>query len=310
MSILTPTPEAIQTAARTIRQGGVVVIPTETVYGIACDALNKDAVMRVFEVKGRPSDNPLIVHISDWDMLEMVAQDIPPLAKKFAEKYWPGPLTLVLPKRPEVPMETTGGLNSVAVRMPRHRVALDVIRQAERPIAAPSANVFMALSPTRAQDIDPEILVEVDVILDGGPCEVGLESTVLDLTDDTPRILRPGAITRADIQAITGRPLGLNPPPDVRKSPGMYRRHYAPNARVVLVDALTEGQIGLSFEEPANPQQIKMPDDPIAYGAVLYTALRRLDKPETDTIFVQEPPDEPQWEAVLDRLRKASASLR
>ncbi len=310
MSILTPTPEAIQTAARTIRQGGVVVIPTETVYGIACDALNKDAVMRVFEVKGRPSDNPLIVHISEWDMLEMVAQDIPPLAKKFAEKYWPGPLTLVLPKRPEVPMETTGGLNSVAVRMPRHRVALDVIRQAERPIAAPSANVFMALSPTRAQDIDPEILVEVDVILDGGPCEVGLESTVLDLTDDTPRILRPGAITRADIQAITGRPLGLNPPPDVRKSPGMYRRHYAPNARVVLVDALTEGQIGLSFEEPANPQQIKMPDDPIAYGAVLYTALRRLDKPETDTIFVQEPPDEPQWEAVLDRLRKASASLR
>jgi L-threonylcarbamoyladenylate synthase len=310
MSILTPTPEAIQTAARTIRQGGVVVIPTETVYGIACDALNKDAVMRVFEVKGRPSDNPLIVHISEWDMLDMVAQDIPPLAKKFAEKYWPGPLTLVLPKRPEVPMETTGGLNSVAVRMPRHRVALDVIRQAERPIAAPSANVFMALSPTRAQDIDPEILVEVDVILDGGPCEVGLESTVLDLTDDTPRILRPGAITRADIQAITGRPLGLNPPPDVRKSPGMYRRHYAPNARVVLVDALTEGQIGLSFEEPANPQQIKMPDDPIAYGAVLYTALRRLDKPETDTIFVQEPPDEPQWEAVLDRLRKASASLR
>lgn len=310
MSILTPTPEAIQTAARTIRQGGVVVIPTETVYGIACDALNKDAVMRVFEVKGRPSDNPLIVHISEWDMLDMVAQDIPPLAKKFAEKYWPGPLTLVLPKRPEVPLETTGGLNSVAVRMPRHRVALDVIRQAERPIAAPSANVFMALSPTRAQDIDPEILVEVDVILDGGPCEVGLESTVLDLTDDTPRILRPGAITRADIQAITGRPLGLNPPPDVRKSPGMYRRHYAPNARVVLVDALTEGQIGLSFEEPANPQQIKMPDDPIAYGAVLYTALRRLDKPETDTIFVQEPPDEPQWEAVLDRLRKASASLR
>lgn len=310
MSILTPTPEAIQTAARTIRQGGVVVIPTETVYGIACDALNKDAVMRVFEVKGRPSDNPLIVHISEWDMLDMVAQDIPPLAKKFAEKYWPGPLTLVLPKRPEVPLETTGGLNSVAVRMPRHRVALDVIRQAERPIAAPSANVFMALSPTRAQDIDPEILVEVDVILDGGPCEVGLESTVLDLTDDTPRILRPGAITRADIQAITGRPLGLNPPPDVRKSPGMYRRHYAPNARVVLVDSLTEGQIGLSFEEPANPQQIKMPDDPIAYGAVLYTALRRLDKPETDTIFVQEPPDEPLWEAVLDRLRKASASLR
>lgn len=310
MSILTPTPEAIQTAARTIRQGGVVVIPTETVYGIACDALNKDAVMRVFEVKGRPSDNPLIVHISEWDMLDMVAQDIPPLAKKFAEKYWPGPLTLVLPKRPEVPLETTGGLNSVAVRMPRHRVALDVIRQAERPIAAPSANVFMALSPTRAQDIDPEILIEVDVILDGGPCEVGLESTVLDLTDDTPRILRPGAITRADIQAMTGRPLGLNPPPDVRKSPGMYRRHYAPNARVVLVDALTEGQIGLSFEEPANPQQIKMPDDPIAYGAVLYTALRRLDKPETDTIFVQEPPDEPQWEAVLDRLRKASASLR
>lgn len=310
MSILTPTPEAIQTAARTIRQGGVVVIPTETVYGIACDALNKDAVMRVFEVKGRPSDNPLIVHISEWDMLDMVAQDIPPLAKKFAEKYWPGPLTLVLPKRPEVPLETTGGLNSVAVRMPRHRVALDVIRQAERPIAAPSANVFMALSPTRAQDIDPEILVEVDVILDGGPCEVGLESTVLDLTDDTPRILRPGAITRADIQAITGRPLGLNPPPDVRKSPGMYRRHYAPNARVVLVDSLTEGQIGLSFEEPANPQQIRMPDDPIAYGAVLYTALRRLDKPETDTIFVQEPPDEPLWEAVLDRLRKASASLR
>lgn len=309
MSVLSPTPEAIQTAARLVREGGVVVLPTETVYGLACDALNAEAVRRVFEIKGRPSENPLIVHIASFEQLSLIAQNVPEIAKRFAEKFWPGPLTLVLPKKPDVPDVTTGGRPTVAVRIPRHPVALEVIRQARRPIAAPSANAFMALSPTSAQDIDPEILVDVDLVLDGGPCEVGLESTVIDLTDESPRILRPGIVTRAEIQALVGSPLGHVPPSEVRKSPGMYRRHYAPNAAVELATQIPPDAPALVFQEPQNPSQIKMPRDPRAYAAVLYSALRRLDQSRPERIYVETPPDHPDWEAVQDRLKKASATI-
>ena len=308
MSVLSPTPEAIQAAARTIREGGMVVLPTETVYGLACDAMNEEAVRRVFETKGRPSDNPLILHIADLDQVGMVAGEWPEAAQKLAEKFWPGPLTLVVPKAAGVPDVTTAGLQTAAVRMPSHPVTLEVIRLSRCVLAAPSANVFMGLSPTSADALDPEILVETEIVLDGGPCEIGIESTVVDLSDGHPRILRPGDVSRADIQAGLGSPLGHIPPIDVRRSPGMYRRHYAPKAAVRLVDQVPAGEAGLTFGE-AGPQQIKMPRDAKAYGAVLYGALRHLDQAGTSTIFVEMPPDEPAWEAVLDRLRKASASL-
>ena len=250
MSVLNPTPEAIESAARVIRDGGVVVMPTETVYGLACNALNKKAVQRVFEIKGRPSENPLIVHISGVDDLKLVASSWPESAEKMAKKFWPGPLTMVLPKHKDVPDETTAGLETVAVRVPRHWVAKGLIRAAGCPIAAPSANAFMGLSPTTAQDVDPEIDIEVPMILDGGPCEIGLESTVVDLTEETPVILRPGGITRGEIQAVLGRPLGHMPPPNIKKSPGMYRRHYAPNASLKLVEKLADDEAGLVFDAP------------------------------------------------------------
>lgn len=309
MSVLSPTVDAIRDAARVIREGGLVVLPTETVYGLGCDALNPEAVAKVFEAKGRPQDNPLIVHISGFDQLGTVAASWPPLAEKLAAQFWPGPMTLVLPKLDRVPVVTTAGLDTVAVRVPSHPVMRAVIELAKRPIAAPSANVFMGLSPTKAEDIDPEILVEAEFVLDGGPCELGLESTVVDLSDGGPRILRPGAVSRADIQALVGQPLGHIPPGGVRRSPGQHLRHYAPRSGLRLVSELEPDAPGLTFGEPANDSQVRMPADPKAYGAVLYSALRRLDVSGKGTIQVESPPDRPEWEAVMDRLRKASATL-
>ncbi|MCU0316922.1 MAG: L-threonylcarbamoyladenylate synthase [Fimbriimonadaceae bacterium] len=305
MSILAPTPEAIQSAAREIREGGVVVMPTETVYGLACDALNELAVRRVYDIKGRPKENPLIVHLKGWEDLGKVAEEWSPTAEKLAKSFWPGPLTLVLPKKLSVPNITTGGLETVAVRVPKHHVALELIRQAGCPLAAPSANVFMGLSPTRAEDIDPMIDVEVDIILDGGPCEYGVESTVLDVTDDHVMVLRPGAISRAAIQAILGRPLGVTPPSSLRRSPGQHRRHYAPRAKVVLVERVGQDP-GLTFSAAVHDEQVKMPRDPHAYGAALYSALRRLDQLGVEVISIESPPTTPEWETVHDRLKRAS----
>ncbi len=308
MRIESPSSGAIQEAADAIKRGDLVVVPTETVYGLACNALDSKAVGKVFEAKGRPRENPLIVHIASVDQLGEVAREVPELASKLAERFWPGPLTLVLPKKSTVPDVTTAGLDTVAVRVPSHPVALALIRAAGVPIAAPSANVFMGLSPTSAEDVDPRIAGHAEMVLDGGRCEVGLESTVVDLSGEHPRILRPGGVTRAQVQAVVGRPLGHLPPPSVKRGPGMYDRHYAPNAMVVLTETLRDGQTGLTFHEPSSSAQIKMPDDPAAYGASLYRALRRLDQPGLDVIYVERPPQHPDWEAVHDRLKKASAT--
>lgn len=306
MQILQPTEEALNRAARILRDGGVVVMPTETVYGLACSALNPEAVRRVYEIKGRPSANPLIVHISEFAQLKLVADSWPKEAETLAKRFWPGPLTLVLPKKERVPAETTGGLDTVAVRVPDHPIALELIRRTGLPLAAPSANLFMGLSPTRAKDIDEAILVDVEMVLDGGPCQVGVESTVLDLSEEHPRILRPGGVSRADIQAALGRQLGELPPPHLRKSPGMHPRHYAPRAKVMLVKKVDEEAAGLTLISPVNELQIQMPLDARAYAALLYSGLRRLDVLGADVIQVQVPPSSPEWEAVLDRLQKAS----
>lgn len=307
MSIVKPTKDNVQAAARIIQSGGVVVMPTETVYGLACDALNDAAVQEVFRIKGRPSDNPLIVHLSDLSELESVASTVPRVVRDLAHRFWPGPLTLVLSKREDVPYRTTGGLDTVAVRIPDHPVARALIRESGRPIAAPSANLFSELSPTRAHDVDEAIVSQVKIVLDGGPCEIGLESTVLDLTGDEPQVLRPGAVSRADIQAVIGKPLGIVPPPSVRKSPGLYRRHYAPRATVRLVETLRDGQPGLTFKEPSSSNQFKMPADPRAYAAVLYSVLKKLDELGVDEIGIETPPNTAVWEAVNDRLKKSSS---
>jgi L-threonylcarbamoyladenylate synthase len=306
MVILKPTREAMESAASAIRDGRVVAMPTETVYGLACSALNADAVARVFEIKGRPSDNPLIVHIASFADLRQVAASWPPAAEKLAARFWPGPLTMVLPKKDRVPDATTGGLDTVAVRIPRHPVALELIRLVGGPLAAPSANPFMGLSPTRAEDVDPAILVDVEMVLDGGPCEVGLESTVIDLSGEFPRILRPGGASRSDIQSVLGQPLGELPPPSVRRSPGMHPRHYAPNAVVEIVAKVEPSTPGLVFGSPQSELQIRMPRDPHDYGASLYAALKRLDQSGVPLIQVESPPQGQEWEAVNDRLAKAS----
>ncbi len=296
----------IALAAEALKAGKLVVMPTETVYGLAADATNKAAVKKIFSAKERPADNPLIVHIADIDQLETIAREIPKAARLLAERFWPGPLTLVLLKAEDVHEEVTGGLNTVAVRMPAHPVALSLIRRAGIPIAAPSANRFMKLSPTRPQHVDAVLARKVEMVLDGGPSKVGVESTVVDCTSETPRILRPGGVSRGDIEATLGGPLGTMPPDSTRKSPGMYPRHYAPKAPLRLVDALTEKQAGLTFEPPANDKQIKMPKSAGAYSAVLYDNLHKLDRMKANVIFVQRPPEGPEWEAVRDRLAKAS----
>lgn len=306
MAILKPTNEALDSAARILQEGGVVVMPTETVYGLACSALDAEAVRRVYEIKGRPSTSPLIVHLHSFEQVTSVATGLPKEAEILAERFWPGPLTLVLPKKSKVPEETTGGLDTVAVRVPSHPVALELIRRSGLPLAAPSANIFMGLSPTSADAVDEAILIDVSMVLDGGPCTIGLESTVLDLSEDHPRILRPGGISRADIQAALGRQLGEAPPQHLIKSPGNHPRHYAPRAKVVLVKKVADSAAGLTFAPPINDQQLRMPLDARAYGKALYAGLRRLDVMGVEEIQVQMPPETPEWEAVWDRLSRAS----
>jgi L-threonylcarbamoyladenylate synthase len=306
LKIAQPTPINIQASADAILRGELVCIPTETVYGIAADATNPEAIQRIFDAKERPAENPLIVHVSDFVQLEDVVREWPDAAEILANRFWPGPLTLVLKKAETIPDSVTGGLDTVAVRMPDHPVALDLIEVCGVPLAAPSANRFMQLSPTRADHVDPYLAERVTMILDGGPCRIGLESTVVDVSHHPPRILRPGGISRGDIQAALGRPLGQMPPNSMRRSPGLYSRHYAPKATVKLVKALGPKMTGLGFGDPQNPQQIKMPRDPQVYAAALYAALHRLDSVGTKTIAIEQPPDDPAWEAVHDRIRKAS----
>lgn len=307
MKVVPATVANITAAVKEILAGNLVVMPTETVYGLACDATNPDAVKKIFAAKKRPSDNPLILHISSLEQLQAITTSFDARAKKLADRFWPGPLTLVLRKHPDLNSLVTGGLDTVAVRMPAHPVALSLIKRVGRPLAAPSANPFMGLSPTRVEHLDRRLGRFISLALDGGPSRVGVESAVIDCTEPSVRILRPGSLSRGEIQAALGEPLARPPRSLVRKSPGMYTRHYAPKATVVLAKRLRPDQAGLTFMKPGNPNQIKMPDDARAYMASLYDAMYRLDKLGVDTIVVQSPPSKPEWEAVHDRLAKASA---
>jgi len=282
----------LQDAALLLQQGGVVAFPTETVYGLGANALNAQAVRRVYELKGRPATSPLIVHVSSIEMARELSSAWPAKAEELALQHWPGPLTLVVPKAPRIPDEVTAGLSTVGLRMPRHPTALDLIRTAGLPLAAPSANKFTELSPTTAAHVRAAFGDAVPV-LDGGPCAVGLESTVVAVdADGSVRLLRPGMLTLDE--AVTGAA-------KEHESPGMHHKHYSPRtARVMLVASLQDA--------PPEAVLLKLPEDPEAYAAQLYSKLHDLDAQGVKLIAIEIPHDpDSRWDAVRDRLRRAAS---
>jgi len=305
MNVLTPTRDNLDKVAVAILAGGHAILPTETVYGLAADASNTDAVQQIFELKGRPSDNPLIVHVSSLKQAEEFAEPLSDIGHLLAEAFMPGPLTLVLRKKPHVSDIVTGGLDTVAIRMPDHAACLAVMELGNVALAMPSANLFMALSPTNVQMIDPVLGDQVYAVVDGGSCAFGIESTVLDITD-SPAILRPGSITRDQIETVLHREISSSNKLE-RRSPGLYKRHYSPKTRCGIASKLQDDQPGLVFREPANENQIFMPTDPKAYAHLLYASLAELDAKDLDAFLIEAPPEDSRWTAVWDRLIKATA---
>ena len=309
------TEQQVRHAAELLRNGSLVAFPTETVYGLGANALDAEAVERVFEVKGRPRSSPVIVHVSNREMVRDVVSDWPEKARVLAEQFWPGPLTLVVRKTPAVPDVVTAGLLTVGVRMPAHPVALALIEAAQVPVAAPSANRFTQVSPTTAQHVRQGIGDRVDYILDGGPCEVGIESTVLSLEEEVPILLRPGGITREQIEKLIGAVvLAKDKVEGAHPSPGMHPRHYSPRTRLFLVNGGLVPDSGTgAYLQIATPsvrvvdEVVPMPRDAAQYAARLYSVMHALDARGFDWIAVETPPTGTEWEAVLDRLRRAAA---
>jgi len=297
----------IQEAARIVREGGLVVFPTETVYGLGANALDANAVRKIFALKGRPATSPLIVHVASVEQAKELAAEWLPEAERLARKYWPGPLTLVVPKKAIIPDEVTAGLATVGLRMPRHPVALELLRAAGVPIAAPSANRFTQLSPTTAEHVREAFGVETPFLLDGGPCEVGLESTVIAVTREGLEVLRPGMAAVEDAIA-TGMPVDEG---EAHRSPGQHRKHYSPKTRIILVSRgrlPKEGRgayLWLDYNAAAEVRR-RMPGAPEAYAAEIYKTLHDLDKQGLDWIAVELPPEESEWAAVRDRLVRAA----
>ncbi len=313
-----PTDQTIQQAAERLRGGGLVVIPTETVYGLAACTMNRDAVCEIFSLKGRPADNPLIAHVCDADMARMVTDGWPPAAALLAEAFWPGPLTMVLPKAAGVPAEATAGLDTIAVRAPRHPITQAILRAVGDPLSAPSANPSGRVSPTRASHVEDDYRdIATDLlIVDGGPCEEGLESTVVDLTSDQVRVLRCGTVSRTAIEAVMG-PLSPDPlPTSQAASPGTRHRHYAPWKAMVCCGGTDVGPT-LEAGPPASVictrdvavtpphERLTLPDDPAAAGAMLYELLRQADAAATKRV-VAVVPDGDAWAVVRDRLERGA----
>ncbi|MFI3137245.1 MAG: L-threonylcarbamoyladenylate synthase [Methylococcaceae bacterium] len=321
---------AIEQAALLLREGRLVAFPTETVYGLGADARNPAAVQRIFAAKGRPADHPLIVHLSNVAHLDEWAINIPDNAIKLAAHFWPGPLAIILNKQPTVPVEVTGGQETVALRVPNHPVALQLLQAFGGGVAAPSANRFCRISPTQALHVAEELGDTVDLILDGGACTVGVESTIVDLSTERPRLLRPGHISYLQIEAVLNTALLL--PPSLKpthtasasavRAPGMMAVHYAPSTLAlryraeqlpVLLRELTAShkKAGLlTYREaiPENPitQVIQLSNHADAYAQALYASLRQLDQLQLDIILVEQPPESEAWRAVNDRLSKAT----
>ena len=316
-----PNPEILERAAALLRAGRLVAFPTETVYGLGANALDAAAVARIYEAKGRPSYNPIIVHVADVAAVSQVARGWTDRANVLAMAFWPGPMTLVLPRQPAVPNIVTAGLESVAVRVPAHPVARALLQAAKIPIAAPSANRSTELSPTTGRHVEKSLGDAVDLILDAGPTLVGIESTVIDLTSDVPTILRPGTISVPEIERVVGTVATAShiAGETARPSPGMMDRHYAPRARLIVsrpndVESTIEreraagrrvGALVLSAKVSGR-SVVEMPNHPLAYAARLYSTLHSLDDSQCKVVVVEAVPETPEWRGVRDRIERAS----
>jgi len=311
---------AIREAASILIAGGLVAFPTETVYGLGADGLNPAAVARIYAAKGRPATNPVILHVADVASAQALVSQWPVAAQALADRFWPGPLTLVLPAAAAVPAIVRAGGPTVALRCPAHRVALALIHAVGRPLAAPSANRSQQLSPTRAEHVASSLGEAVDLILDAGATEAGLESTILDLTCHPPRILRPGPISPAELAVVIGPVAlwaGAVPAGDRQAAPGMAERHYAPRAKVLLVPAgsgvaVASGRtayvaFGALPVLPEGVHGIALRLDAEAVGTRLYALLHELDDAGFECIVMEHPPAGDAWLAVRDRLQRASA---
>jgi L-threonylcarbamoyladenylate synthase len=316
--------EGIEAAVGVLRAGGLVALPTETVYGLGADADSPDAVARVFEAKGRPEDHPLIVHVAGPQDLDRWAQDVPPVARDLAEAFWPGPLTLVLRRRPGAAEAAAGGAPTIALRCPSHPAARAVLDAFGGGIAAPSANRFGRVSPTTAAHVLAElgeVLTAADLVLDGGPCAVGVESTIVDVSEGRPRIVRPGGVTAEQLESVAGAGVVPEALPGSVRAPGTLDAHYAPAARVLLaepsefdavVDAAPVGEIGViatadvDVASPRPVHRLAGPADAQEYAQELYAALRRADELGLVAVVAVLPPAEGIGSAVRDRLRRAA----
>ena len=319
----------IERAAAVLRTGGLVALPTETVYGLGADARNMDAVQRIFAAKGRPANHPLIVHIASAEALTAWCAEVPAAAWLLAAAFWPGPMTMILRRDARVLDVVTGGQDTVGLRVPAHPVALQLLHVFGDGIAAPSANRFGHVSPTTAAHVRAELGSDVDMILDGGACTIGIESTIVDLTAARPRILRPGGVSRAQIEAVLGLEPAANTSDrvDAPRVSGTLASHYAPHTPVrwldsaqlneVIVSLASHDRVGvLTLGDAVMKASVTgdgavvhwraLPTDPGAYAQQLYAQLRDIDALKLDSILLEVPPDTPPWEAVRDRLRRAA----
>ena len=303
----------VRRAAELIRNGELVAFPTETVYGLGANALDPAAIQKIYAAKGRPPTSPLIVHVDSIEMARRLVREWPDKADLLARRFWPGPLTLVLPKQPHVPDQLTAGLETVGIRIPSNRLALALIKEAGVPLAAPSANRFTELSPTTAEHVRESLGDRVAMILDGGPTTVGIESTVLSLAGAEAVLLRPGMVARGQIEELIGPVKATRSAVEEgpQPSPGMHARHYSPKTRLVLVSGGRLPSSGrgvyLWTECRASAARcIAMPKDPHAYAAALYRTLHELDAEGWDWIAVEQPPPDTSWDAIRDRLERAA----
>ncbi len=321
-TIVAPTDESIARAAAILKAGDVVAFPTETVYGLGADASNPDAVRKIFKLKGRPADHPVIVHILGAGHIDQYARDIPDVARALAQRFWPGPLTLVLRRAAGVPDVVTGGQDTVGLRAPSHPVARTLLEAFGGGIAAPSANKFGRISPTLAAHVAADFGNQAPLILDGEAATIGIESTIIDLSGDSPRLLRPGAITAAQLEETLGVPLG-KADADAPRASGTLPKHYAPKAavrlvnRVEMIEALSSNRgrrvavLALEVNVPRLAQNLVrvVPAVAAQYAHELYANLRALDATGADLILVEQPPRTAAWAAVNDRLARATHSV-
>ena len=319
--------QAVRRAAELLRAGQLVALPTETVYGLAANAWNEEAVRRIFEAKGRPPENPIIVHVASLELARRCVSAWPPVADQLAAAFWPGPLTLVLPRSEEIPPLVTAGGATVGVRWPKHPLIQAVIQACGFPLAAPSANRSNRLSPSTAEHVRKDLGSTIALIIDGGPCDVGIESSVLDLASAPPRLLRPGLISAESLQAILGKVEvgGSGGPSLIARSPGQQPRHYSPKARLILLQwrddadlaaqisafGLARDKIHIITRRPIPPgvqfaRIAYIPPDAKIWARKLYAELHRSDDAGAELIIVEAPPPEEQWRAIADRLHRAA----